>query len=606
MFFTNFAAAQVDGFVELHSHLMGEHAFGGSWFSGVAEGPIEDAVPRCNGGLNWFGGEPHGHTRWPILSEFVGADTGLHLGRRRGFDTRECQFITILWWNILIPGTCPKPHFEQWPHSEAIAHQQMWEGWIQEARTGGMSVLVASLYESELLCTTTPPGTRVNNCNEMDSIERQADAIWDFVGVNSAWAGIALSAQQARDIIDDGRLAIVLSAELTNLFPTGNFITQLDEFHAMGIRSIQLAHHANSRFAGAATLPKTVGAANLAELLLANDFTDINDDATCNSFFSPTDCDPNPIGLTLEGEQLVEAMMDRGMILDVAHISRLAFDDVYDMAMDNGEYPLLNSHAHFADVIIDTNDGTTHHEKYMTLDQVNRIVETHGMVGLRTGPEHTIGVPVGDPCQGSARSFTQSVQYAMDQGLDVGFGADFNGFIKQARPCATVITDPELRDKGLAHIGLLPDFIQDMQNTGATEAVIEHVRDESAENFLVMWERAEAIGNNPTPAPSLPTAVCAMTVNILDTGDFGTNWQIGQVSMNASGSTADGVGNTIINYAWDLDLASGFSTPSTSATRSHTYHNAPLGNPISWTPRVRVTDAFGQTATTVCGTVSLN
>src|SRR5689334_6643231 len=41
----------IEGYADLHSHLMAEYQFGGSWFWGSNHGPIEAAVPRCDGGM---------------------------------------------------------------------------------------------------------------------------------------------------------------------------------------------------------------------------------------------------------------------------------------------------------------------------------------------------------------------------------------------------------------------------------------------------------------------------------------------------------------------------------------------------------------------------
>lgn len=101
------AAQPVDGFVDLHSHLAAQLAFGGSWFWGTAEGDERTAVRRCDGNL----GKTHGATRYPLLSEMVGSgwgsngDTGWHLWKRNGYDRRQC----VKFLGINIPGTCPKP-----------------------------------------------------------------------------------------------------------------------------------------------------------------------------------------------------------------------------------------------------------------------------------------------------------------------------------------------------------------------------------------------------------------------------------------------------------------------------------------------------------------
>src|SRR5205085_5582196 len=100
-------AQPVYGFVDLHSHLMAEYSFGGGFFWGTVEGPMDWAVRRCDGN---FPGGSHAATIYPILSEFLGADTGWHLGRRRGYDRRHCKYFL----GIKIPGTCPQPNFEDW------------------------------------------------------------------------------------------------------------------------------------------------------------------------------------------------------------------------------------------------------------------------------------------------------------------------------------------------------------------------------------------------------------------------------------------------------------------------------------------------------------
>ena len=528
----------IEGFVDLHSHLMGEHAFGGSWYAGKVNGPIEHAVRRCDGN---FPGGSHGATRWPILSEFIapdGYDTGWHLGKRRGFDERQCDYINILGWQITVPGTCPREHFEKWPHAKAIAHQQMWKGWLKQAYNGGMKVLVATLSESKLLCTSTPPNRRLYNCDEMASVIRQANFINAFAESNSDWVAIARTPEEARLIEAQDKLVLVLSVEVTELFPEGDFVQQLDVLHNLGVRSIQLATHANNRFTGAAPLPKTVGAANLIEGLLFQNITAIDNFDCSGSSVSPTHCAPNPMGLTTDGVALVQAMMDRGMILDVAHMSRVAFQEIYQLAMDNGTYPLMNSHMHLWSTIENEQDGHTHHEKYMKDSEFAMIKNTNGMIGLRTGAEHTINYKAPYPseiqifpwlsisCQGSAMSFAQSLMYAVDNDLTVGFGADFNGFIEQAASCFATSNNTDLREKGLAHVGLLPAFIEDMQDSGVANEYIQHL-DNSAENFVQLWERSVDLASIEFEDPAdvtLPGTPLGFSITNYHNGNNILNW----------------------------------------------------------------------------------
>lgn len=504
------AAQAVRGFVDLHSHLAMEQAFGGSFFWGNADGPMETALRRCDGnfgrnGLPYaIGNGSHAATIYPGLSELIGADTGWHLMRRRGFDERRCRYIGIGRLRVAVPGTCPGEHFEDWPKWDAIAHQQMWHGWLREAHAGGLQVMVVSIAESGFLCSVTPPGRRRFDCDETASVYRQAAYLHDFAFRHADWLGIAESAAEARALIAQGKLALVLSVEITRLFPQGDYRRQLDDFRALGVRSVQVVHHADNRFGGAAPIRSLVLAADAVETIEGRDVTRINDAVCRDASGAVGRCDGdthlNQLGLTAEGLDLVGAMMERGMIVDVSHLSRHALRDAYGIAMQRGRYPLVYSHTHAFSVVDPAEDR---HEKYLRDDEVHYITDTGGMIGLRTGPEHTqwYSGQVPNACQGSIHSFAQSLMYSVDRGLSVGFGADFNGFIKQMKPpqggeCGPFRAPgarPEFGRRGLAHVGLLPDVLADLRRVGTPERYVAHLEN-SAEVFLQVWERSEAIG----------------------------------------------------------------------------------------------------------------
>ena len=520
------AHAAVEGYVDLHSHLMGEHAFGGSWFWGRTEGPINSALARCDGNFGYLPGQgSHGATIYPIVSEFLGPDTGWHLGRRRGYDNRRCRYF----FGIPIPGTCPREHFEDWPKWDAIAHQQMWYGHLQQSYNNGLRIMAVSLDESEFLCKTTPPLRRRYNCDEMESIRRQAGFLRGFATRNSSWVGIAETPAQARALIAQGKLALVMTAELTKLFPSGDYIQQLNELHALGIRSLQLVHHADNRFAGTAPMNQLRTAGSLVEFLSGGGInTHINDTVCRNAagqisvesvphqllpFINRPKCDGweyvNQEGLTQDGRNLINAMIDRGMILDVSHLSRKAFREMYQIAVARGNYPLTYSHTHMWNTV----DDHDKNEKYLRDDEIHMITDTGGMIGLRTGPESThayIRPPLAQPlvansCPGSTRSFAQSLLYALDKNLNVGFGADLNGFVKQMKgvsfsSCpydyAQLTASNSYRDfhrKGFGHAGFFPDLITDLKRVGVPQSYMDKLEKHSAEIYLQIWERSLAL-----------------------------------------------------------------------------------------------------------------
>jgi microsomal dipeptidase-like Zn-dependent dipeptidase len=102
-----------------------------------------------------------------------------------------------------------------------------------------------------------------------------------------------------------------------------------------------------------------------------------------------------------------------------------------------------------------------------------------------------------------------------------GFGFDLNGFagapgprfgdragcdVPQENPITypftslagdVTFTQPRVGERtidfnteGMAHVGLLPELIEDARRTGATEADLEPLF-RSAEGYIRMWERAE-------------------------------------------------------------------------------------------------------------------
>jgi len=527
----------VPGFAELHHHMFAEQAFGGGWFHGSYTGTLN----RCDGGAPE---SDHARVRMdlsdllnlcpnsggvdlstnPLLaaffgiggavgSEFIGkmegtqGDTGLHLGRRD------------------VPT--------QWPRWDTIAHQQSWEGWLRKAKDGGMSLVMVSLVSNGFLCNALPYQNLKRPCDEMADIEVQLQMARDF-DARTDWVEIALSPAHARQIIAAGKLAMVLSIETSKLFGTRDWRTELDRFYNLGVRSLQPVHQLDNRFAGAAPHNAIFQAAEFLE----NCHIDTDCGVTTSSFTLGFDVDSacrNVKGLTTEGRALVQAMMSKGMLLDLAHMSERSVQDTFSLAQGNTYYPLMISHGHFREVM---NPKVAEHEKTTPAWVVRYLRQTGGMFGLRTAHDETrtyTKTAVANSCHGSTRSLAQAYEFGR-QGLKVpmAFGADFNGFIQQTRPrfgpngaCSATfqaeadvqayqqtLSGPgrlgtEFDENGLAHIGLLPDLLRDLKNLGVDTSGLES----SAETFIRMWERATtARSGMADPANDIDTSGVAAYV----------------------------------------------------------------------------------------------
>jgi microsomal dipeptidase-like Zn-dependent dipeptidase len=510
----------VPGFAELHHHMFAEAAFGGGWFHGSHTGTLA----RCDGG--WPESD-HARVRMdlsellnlcpnsgsvdlssvPVLSdlfgiagavgsEFIGkmegtqGDTGLHDGRRQ-------------------PLT-------EWPRWDTIAHQQAWEGWLRQAHQGGMSLVVVSLVSNGFLCRVLPYQNLDRACDEMADIEVQLQMARDF-DARTDWVEIALSPAHARSIIQSGRMAMVLSIETSKLFGTRDWRTELDRFYALGVRTLQPVHQLDNRFGGAALHNVIFQAGQFID----NCHIDFDCGVTTGSFTLGFDVARdaqgncrNVKGLTAEGRELLQAMMGKGMLIDVAHMSERSVQDAYALSQANGYYPLYLSHGHFREVM---NPELAEDEKTTPAWVIRYVRQTGGIFGLRTAHDETRAYTrsgIANNCHGSTRSFAQAYEFGR-QGLKVpmAFGADLNGFIQQTRPrfgdhgaCsatfqaeadaharAQVVNGPpplgtDFDRYGLAHVGLLPDLLRDLRQLGANTSVLEG----SAESFLRMWERALA------------------------------------------------------------------------------------------------------------------
>lgn len=464
----------VPGFADIHLHQMAEFAFGGAWMYGSHKGPEEEALAKCSGG-SIFGGD-HARTKYSVLNEFLGkvqgsdGDTGWHFGKRYGY-----------------------PDYTGWPRWDTIAHHQVWEGHLKQAYESGLSLYVMSAVDFEYLTDCMPDKNKKPGLtdNEMDSVDVQLQAAHDFAAERN-WVEIAESPEHARQIIHDGKLAMILAIEVSSLFGEDDWEEKLDYYYYhFKVRTMQIGHQLNNRFTG-------VGPHHYI-FKFFQILDDYNNDVSSPGFDFDED-GKNVLGLTDEGKALVKGMMDKNMFIDIAHLSERAVNDVYSIAVENNYYPMILSHGHLRSIMLDEKQE----EEKTTPDYVIKMIrETGGMIGLRTGPEEVKTYAhsgVVNDCHGSTKSFAQAYQYGV-KGLkvNIAFASDMNGFIQQLRPRfgssketlsengenpATMINTP-LDYQGFGHIGLEGDIITDLKMLGVDTSGLEN----SAETFIRVWER---------------------------------------------------------------------------------------------------------------------
>jgi microsomal dipeptidase-like Zn-dependent dipeptidase len=436
-----------------------------------------------------------------LIAQIPGTDgdTGLHLDRTGGW-----------------------PELDGWPRWDVIAHQQAWEGWLKDAYDSGLRVEIISAVSFSWLCEAVrDENVERPQCDEMDDVIVQLEKANAFAEAND-WAEIALTAEDARRIVSEDKLAIVLSIEASHIFGEDDWMTALDEVYALGVRTLQLVHQLDNRFGGAAPHNFIFQIAEFEETCHIDTDCGITTQDVTLGFDVDENC-RNVRGLTDEGRALLSEMMDRGMLVDMAHMSEALVRDVHDVAVERDYYPLYMSHAHLREIMI---PAKAKEEKTTPSWVVGMIRETGGMIGLRTAPDEVNTYEhsnVENTCHGSSRSFAQAYEYGTKGlGVSLALGADFNGFIQQTRPrfgpdaCSGSFTEEaqcQARDErseglaptgsdfdewGLGHTGLLGDLIDDLEQHGVDVEPLRH----TADDFVRMWERVEAERSGPADDPS--------------------------------------------------------------------------------------------------------
>lgn len=523
----------IRGFADLHTHQFANLAFGGKAFVGAAFGPIERALPHCDYVDGGFPGNPFDWVHGPggirdLLGQAVKMTIlpGHHVG---GF-----------------------PEFDGWPRWDSYTHQAMYEDWLYRALQGGLKLMVMLAVNNEFACglIEKAPG---RSCDDMEAVDLQIQAaktMEQYIDAKSGgpglgWYRIVTSPQQAREVINNGKLAVVLGIEVDGLFgcklgadcSVAQVRNGLKKYFELGVRHFFPIHLNSNEYGGAALYNQLTTAALLAPLLgLVRDCSEEGYLYHHPRYQStpeglPLKATCNAQGLTELGKSLIKQMIRAKVIIDVNHMSALAFKDTFTIAKAY-DYPVVAGHTGFLDI----SNGDNRHEGNLSREQVSQIRGLGGMIGIiaHQGDLDTIQTYRGGRvilehlCGNTSETLAQAYLYAVTemQGGPVAFGTDFNGlaglpgprFGPEACPGGLdLVVDwarlqyPfhiaatggwmersvvghktfDFNTDGLAHIGMLPDLIADLENLfGGRSEMLDPLLS-SAEGYIKMWEKIE-------------------------------------------------------------------------------------------------------------------
>ncbi|WP_336317986.1 discoidin domain-containing protein [Streptomyces lavendofoliae] len=487
------AQGRVRGFVDAHDHLMSNEAFGGRLICGrpFSDAGVADALKDCpehypDGSLAVF--------------DFI----------TRGGDGRHDPD----GW----------PTFKDWPAHDSLTHQQNYYAWVERAWRGGQRVLVNDLVTNGVICSVYFFKDR--GCDEMTSIRLQARRTYEmqafvdrmYGGPGKGWFRVVTDSAQAREVIEQGKLAVVLGVETSEPFGCKQILDVpqcdradidrgLDELYALGVRSMFLCHKFDNALCGVRFDSGSLGTAiNVGQFLSTGTFWKTEKcagpqadnpiggapAAEAEKRLPPgvsvpeyaADARCNTRGLTALGEYALRGMMQRKMMIEIDHMSVKATGRVLDV-LESASYPgVLSSHS------------------WMDIDWTERVYRLGGFVA-----QYMHG----------AEAFTAEARRTdalrEKYGVGYGYGTDMNGVGGWPGPRGAGTPNPvrypfrsadggslverqttgertwDVNTDGAAHYGLVPDWLEDIRVTGGQDVIDDLFR--GAESYLTTWGGSE-------------------------------------------------------------------------------------------------------------------
>ena len=457
-------AGPVKGFADLHVHMFSNLGFAGAWFIGDPSLDSKDKMFQyCQE-----------EKKWPWLKDVL--------------NKVDPYVSSFFYRNHCIPKGLPFPVWND------LAHQQVWGKDLKKAHEGGLNLMVLSAVHSYLLCKVLPDSRKdFDTCEDKPNLLRQLKKAKKFIQDND-WLELALTPKHARKIIEDGKLAVILSVEASNLFDHDDWREEFQAYWDEGIRTLQIVHQFDNKLAGSAIhKPPLKFGHYLRNWMRYNKFEGFDSkQVEYKTKYGTRMVEVNQKGLTDFGKSFMNFVMTQGMAIDFAHMSEKTMGDVQNL-LKTQDYPFYISHGHFRDAMT---GGLGTFEKSSSIEVLKELKRVDGLFGLRTITygTHQVDKNIQNNCEGSSLSFAHLYQFGSELGVNMAFGSDFNGFIPQTRPrFSKACPDQKVKGlgkdfdtTGLGKMDQLPDLLQDIKNLG----VDTHNLENSAEKFIQIWERS--------------------------------------------------------------------------------------------------------------------
>jgi microsomal dipeptidase-like Zn-dependent dipeptidase len=431
------------------------------------------------------------------------------------------------------------PTFKDWPHHKSLTHEQSYYKWVERAYLGGLRVFVNLMVQNRVLCELYPFKGENNECDDTKTVYIEIDQAYklqDYIdaqsgGPGKGWYRIVRNPFEARKVINEGKLAVVLGMEVSEPFGCRMFngvatcskrqiTAHINRLQKLGVRQYEITNKFDNALTGVAGdsgelglltnsgnfyatgrfwdletcttpegehdhTPTAVETPHNEDLILGNMIRALMPGAVAPVYPPPPHC--NKRGLTELGEHALRQLAKRKLIFDPDHMSVKGRDQALTM-LESFDYP-----------------GTISSHSWSTPMALPRI---YGLGGVIT------------PAAGDSEEFVHKWEHAKSafrgrQYFGLGFGADQNGFATQGGPRGEDAPNPvtypfrsfngeqtikrnrsgrrvwDVNTDGVAHYGMYVDWVEDLRKLAGDEIVEDLGR--GSEAYLQMWERAEGI-----------------------------------------------------------------------------------------------------------------
>ncbi len=423
------------------------------------------------------------------------------------------------------------PKLTEW-RRDNLTYEGTYYRWLERAWKTGLKLIVMPINENRVLCELMPPNQRRNSCQEMVTVDTGIKDIKEMQRYVNAQAGgpgkgffqIVRNPFQARKVINQGKMAVVLEIEISELFDCRGSVPEscsreivdqgLEEMYRAGVRSSLLLNKFDNPLTGVRFDGGPIGA--LINAGNKNSYGSFWDAETCqgrkhdNEIEGGAVTDPalaalvnqasgggatptyppaphcNKRGLTQLGRHTVRRMIDLGMIINPDHMSQRGVDETISLA-EARDY--------------------------------SGVISPHGWMDPRNWPRIWRLGGMAFPSAGNAEGYVDAWRTYRPKDtphyFGWGYGADLGGLAAQAAPGpqgapttvsypfksidgATTVRQQRTGDRtfdypteGVAHYGLYAEWFEEVRKTGGSPIKRDLLR--GPEAYLQMWERAVGV-----------------------------------------------------------------------------------------------------------------